>query len=376
METQLEQQDVDLMVKEIRRFCQQQLAPKVERPEVPLSQEQLQQVTQEAIELGFLNSSNLEEGFGLWSAPQQALGMELSVGLLLEMASVNSGVALYWHHAALSQWLTKQLGWQEACSENTALIIQGHYGIGRHSLSKYLQDKPLDTEEKELLKDCYGFEKDKTGRVLHTTKDWKSLLIPVVEDNDLQWKLFTASQVLIKEHPHSHGFDELQTYSIHYKESPEQTSKLSHEDSVQLFQNLLKLDALGLMTIALGALAQGRKLADTYADLRQQGGQLIASYPAVQQMLASIHSVCTSSKLQLFALCQKDIAHLSLPQTLQVRTMLHPAVCNAANQVMQLHGGSGYMQDTGAEKLVRNVNQLRLMHGTPTELQLFLSEWR
>ena len=37
-------------------------------------------------------------------------------------------------------------------------------------------------------------------------------------------------------------------------------------------------------------------------------------------------------------------------------------------------GGLGYIRETGIERIVRDVNHLRLLAGTPDELLLFLSQ--
>ncbi|MBN1852596.1 MAG: hypothetical protein JW829_07720 [Pirellulales bacterium] len=54
---------------------------------------------------------------------------------------------------------------------------------------------------------------------------------------------------------------------------------------------------------------------------------------------------------------------------------MHPLLCAAANDAMQVFGGSGYTREIGLEKIVRDCNHLRLICGTPDELLLFLSEW-
>jgi alkylation response protein AidB-like acyl-CoA dehydrogenase len=58
-----------------------------------------------------------------------------------------------------------------------------------------------------------------------------------------------------------------------------------------------------------------------------------------------------------------------------VRLAAHPALSRAANHAVQVFGGLGYMRDTGAEAVVRDCMQLRLMNGTPTELSLFVAAW-
>jgi alkylation response protein AidB-like acyl-CoA dehydrogenase len=57
----------------------------------------------------------------------------------------------------------------------------------------------------------------------------------------------------------------------------------------------------------------------------------------------------------------------------QARVVAHPLLCAAANQAMQVLGGTGYMQDAGIEKIVRDANHLKVSFGTPDDLRLFIS---
>jgi alkylation response protein AidB-like acyl-CoA dehydrogenase len=43
--------------------------------------------------------------------------------------------------------------------------------------------------------------------------------------------------------------------------------------------------------------------------------------------------------------------------------------------VLQVHGGSGYMRDTGAEKIVRDQNMLKLQIGGTRDAHLFVAAW-
>src|SRR5690554_7425326 len=58
------------------------------------------------------------------------------------------------------------------------------------------------------------------------------------------------------------------------------------------------------------------------------------------------------------------------PPTTDIYTLsLHDAlpISHSANQVMQVHGGIGYMQDCGPEKLLRDQNTLRMIAGRSEE---------
>jgi alkylation response protein AidB-like acyl-CoA dehydrogenase len=63
------------------------------------------------------------------------------------------------------------------------------------------------------------------------------------------------------------------------------------------------------------------------------------------------------------------------PGVLALRAQAQPALADAANGALQVFGGLGYMKDTGAEKVVRDVNCLRALAGSPRELTLMVAEW-
>ena len=57
------------------------------------------------------------------------------------------------------------------------------------------------------------------------------------------------------------------------------------------------------------------------------------------------------------------------------RVSAHALLCDAANQVVQLHGGIGYMCEAGPEKIVRDQNMLKLQAGGTREAHAFLAGW-
>jgi len=151
-------------------------------------------------------------------------------------------------------------------------------------------------------------------------------------------------------------------------------SKLTLEESQKLFSSVLQMQWLGLISIARGATEKGYQLAKEYASMRVQGGKTIEHHPAVQQMLSQAKSAIKCSEGLLANICSQPLSKETLQDVAEVRSQLHPLLCKGANSVMQVFGGMGYMQDTGLEKIVRDVAQLKLMNGTPTELMMFISE--
>ena len=149
---------------------------------------------------------------------------------------------------------------------------------------------------------------------------------------------------------------------------------MAPETSRTLFSHMLKLDMLGLLAIGAGALDHGQALARAYAAIRRQGGSAIAAHPAVQHMLSDIEIARHRIDMALAALAQ-PVDTLDAGAVAAARANIAPALCHAANQVMQVHGGIGYMRDAGPEKLVRDQNMLKLASGGTRDLHAFLAGW-
>jgi len=51
------------------------------------------------------------------------------------------------------------------------------------------------------------------------------------------------------------------------------------------------------------------------------------------------------------------------------------ALAHGASAALQVFGGQGYMRDSGLEKALRDVNHLRLLGGSPSELRTCVAAW-
>jgi alkylation response protein AidB-like acyl-CoA dehydrogenase len=91
-------------------------------------------------------------------------------------------------------------------------------------------------------------------------------------------------------------------------------------------------------------------------------------------MLSDIEIARHRIDMALAALAQ-PVDTLDTGAVAAARANIAPALCHAANQVMQVHGGIGYMRDAGPEKLVRDQNMLKLASGGTRDLHAFLAGW-
>ena len=358
----------------VQRFAKERIAGQASRPELPITQEVLTDLTQEAGALGILPQSLYEGGFGIWEGSADAQAVGFSTGALRSIAQACPGVALAWHRMALARFVAVELGLTLDDNELQGVLLAptGHYGLARTSLGKWLKASALQTEDLVVLTDW--LDNQANAVTLCAPLNWQSLLRPAWNGEHIAWQYVRRSELDVRL-ARLHGFDELAGFVVR---QPLAESAIIHRardtDARLLYGRLLKLDMLGLMAIGAGALDHGAAQARDYAAIRKQGGKAIVGHPAVQHMLSDIAIVRQQAGLVL-AQCTKPVDELDIGAVAAARASLSSFFCQAANQVMQVHGGIGYMRDTGPEKLVRDQNMLRSMSGGVREIHSFLAGW-
>ncbi len=172
-----------------------------------------------------------------------------------------------------------------------------------------------------------------------------------------------------------HGLDELTAFLLQYRGKAAAYPAASPEACRELYGRFLKLDMIGLLAIGAGVGARGFELASGYGSVRRQGGKPIVEHPAVQQMLADIDLALSSADIALRS-CGRPLAFLDLGGVAAIRVSINAMLRHAANQAVQVYGGFGYIRDTGAEKILRDLNMLKAQTGGTRDLALFVAGWR
>lgn len=365
--------DVEAILAEVVRFRDKRLAPAVARHEEALTPDRLDALTAELAEMGLVALAGEASGVGLWEAIDSPLGRALSVDCLKALAEANAGFALHLHQLAQARLLASLVG---AETPPAVIALQGRYGLARGALARHLAGIPADAEDREMLRDYYRDDATATW-LIHAGYGWQALWAPAWDDSQtLQWRRFDRAALRLDRHPHSHGFDELRSVACAATAAPTFVSTLDASASRRILATLLAVASLGQLAIAAGSVRHALALADDYAASRRQGGRPIAEHPAVQQLTTRPRLTLALADRSLADLARQDIdSATALARIYAARAALQPELCRAANECLQVFGGTGYMRDTGLEKIVRDNNQLRLTHGTPTELQLYLAAW-
>lgn len=347
---------------ELEAYLRRRLANQSAHPEQRLPQGLLDEVGNKLVAA--------ETGAGVWCRPAEAGELRHSCAWLQLIARYSADLALHLHRLALGRWLLRQLSWGErGAGDSLALLVQGSYGLGRDALPRYLRGRRLGEPDKRLLADCY--DPTLQGLPLIAPASWTSLMRPVWRRDALQWQLCEREQLKVQD-VGGHAFEELGHYRLGITDAGAE-SALSATQARDLYGRVLVLEMLGLLAIAAGSLQRGARLAQEYAQGRRQGGQPLDAHAAVQLMLARIAQAGYRAELELDRL--QAMSPPPLGAVVACRAGLQRALREAADDIVQLHGGLGYMRNRGAEKVLREQNQLLLMSGTPNELLLFLSAW-
>jgi alkylation response protein AidB-like acyl-CoA dehydrogenase len=130
--------------------------------------------------------------------------------------------------------------------------------------------------------------------------------------------------------------------------------------------------AVGVQGVGQGARAL--QLAEGYAAQRIQGGRAIADHPDVARMLAEMRAVTLAGRLlALEAAAALDRHHLLGDEAAATRlALLIPIVkswcsdrgVDVASLGIQVHGGMGFVEDTGAAQVLRDARIAPIYEGT------------
>ncbi len=337
-------------------FVRKAVAPRVERPEVAVSQQDLAAMDALARSTGILPHPG-EPGFALWE-PETPLSLSLEI--LRMTARSSAGVAYRFHLAGLYHDTAVSLG----IPGTTAVISGGGIGLGKGALACLLRGEAVSAA---TAYDLFPHAARPIPCFLPYRPD--EVAFPFLEDGRLQWR--RSSAFTLRAEPHGHGLVEagLATLTLN-----DEGVVVSPSDPEKVFTRHLGLHGLGALAIALGAVEGAYRKAIRYAHDRKQGGVAIAEHAAVRLLLAEASTAMATAATSLRNLPEDIATPDDLSQVFRLQAALHPLLCTAANACMQVFGGYGYMRDYGMEKVVRDCNALRLVGGTTTELKLHIAQ--
>ncbi|UCD37480.1 MAG: acyl-CoA dehydrogenase [Fidelibacterota bacterium] len=126
---------------------------------------------------------------------------------------------------------------------------------------------------------------------------------------------------------------------------------------------------IGIAAQALGIAQAALDHALAYAQEREQFGHQIVDFQAIQFKLADMATEVEAARLLVRrAAFVKDRGDSASSAAAMAKVFASEAAMKAATQCVQIHGGYGYMRETGVERLMRDAKITQIYEGT-SEIQ-------
>ena len=131
---------------------------------------------------------------------------------------------------------------------------------------------------------------------------------------------------------------------------------------------------LNIASVCVGVAQRCLNEALAYAKERRQFGRAIADFQLVQAMLAdSKTEIYAARSMVLEAARKRDTGANVTMEASCCKLFAAEMVGRVADRAVQIHGGSGYMQEYAVERLYRDVRLFRIYEGTTQIQQLVIA---
>ena len=143
------------------------------------------------------------------------------------------------------------------------------------------------------------------------------------------------------------------------------------------FTTAMKVLDRGRLTIAAVSVGVAERLiADSlaYAMERKQFGQPIAEFQLIQAMLADMRAECFAARCMVEETARRfDASTPIATEAACCKMFATEMVGRVADKAVQIHGGAGYVADSGIERFYRDVRLFRIYEGTTQIQQLVIA---
>jgi alkylation response protein AidB-like acyl-CoA dehydrogenase len=142
------------------------------------------------------------------------------------------------------------------------------------------------------------------------------------------------------------------------------------------FKIAMKALGGGRIGIAAQALGLSRAALDasiTYAKERKQFGKSIGEFGAIQNKIADMGTEVDAARLLIWRAAKlKDDGKKYSRESSMAKLFASTTAMKAATDCVQIHGGYGYMQEYGVERLMRDAKITQIYEGTSEIQQLVI----
>ena len=138
--------------------------------------------------------------------------------------------------------------------------------------------------------------------------------------------------------------------------------------------NALGGGRIGIAAQSVGLARSALEKAISYSKEREQFGKPISKFGAIQNKLADIATNVQSARLLVWqAAYLKDKGRDYIKESSMAKLFASSTAMNAASECVQIHGGYGYMQEYGIERLMRDAKVTEIYEGTSEIQRLVIS---
>lgn len=132
---------------------------------------------------------------------------------------------------------------------------------------------------------------------------------------------------------------------------------------------------LNIAACSLGTAQRAFDMALEYAKTREQFGQSIAEFQAIQFKLADMATDLEAARLMLYeaAKALDEGKAEKTRKSAMAKRFVTDTCFNVANEALQIHGGYGYLQDYEIERMVRDLRVHQILEGTNEIMRMIIA---
>ena len=132
---------------------------------------------------------------------------------------------------------------------------------------------------------------------------------------------------------------------------------------------------LNIAACSLGTAQRAYEKALDYAKDREQFGQSIAEFQAIQFKLADMATELEAARLMLYEAARTldEGKPEKTGKSAMAKRFVTDSCFNVANEALQIHGGYGYLQDYEVERMVRDLRVHQILEGTNEIMRMIIA---
>jgi hypothetical protein len=157
---------------------------------------------------------------------------------------------------------------------------------------------------------------------------------------------------------------------------PEQNRLGPEGAGLAVFTHAMEWERGFILAGAIGAMQRLLEACRQYARSRRQFGQAIGSFQQVAGRIVDMHLRLDAARLQQYRFAWlKSQNRTALNEASVTKLCSSEAWVKSCEDALQIHGGYGYLTDTGIERELRDALASRIYSGTSEVQRVLLAQW-